>query len=114
MKNHHRSSGKSLNYANNGLPKVSSMPSFRRYRNFVNSTPRNAQRCYEMENLRKISSTASPFTVKKNLTQTSVSTIKTNDDDDDDENDESHDQLGGFLSIFFLSYQKLNLNNLLF
>jgi hypothetical protein len=105
--NNHRCSGRSLN---NGFPKVSSMPSIRRFRNNMSSTPKNPQRCYEMENLRKISSTASPFATKKNFTQISVSTIKTDDDDDDDD-DESRDQLGGFLIYKNLSYQKLNLNN---
>lgn len=88
-----------------GFPSVSSMPSIRRFKNAGNSTPmtRGALRSYEMENLRKISSTSSPFSARKNFSPISASTLHSNEDEADD--DESRDQLRGdesFITLFYL------------
>lgn len=74
-----------------GFPKVSSMPSIRKYRN--PTTNWTHKRSVEAENLRKISSTASPFDMKKNFTPISMSTMRGGEESDDD--DEAHDQLTG-------------------
>jgi hypothetical protein len=83
-----------------GFPQVSSMPSIRRFKgNSTSMTTRSAQRSYEIENLRKISSTASPFSARKNFTPISVSTIHSNEVNDDDE---SRDELRGFFTTFLI------------
>lgn len=81
-----------------GFPQVSSMPSIRKNRSLTSNWKN--QRSNEVENLRKISSTANPFgsNLKKSFVPISMSTMRSGAESDDDEyENEAQDQITGWI-----------------